>query len=89
MSIIIKEVLTKKDLKKWVDFPNKLYKDVKPYVPFLFSDELSTFTKEQNPAYKFCETKLFLAYKENKIGLAKSAYTAKDRTEKDYVIFGV
>ena len=29
------------------------------------------------------------AYKENKIGLAKSAYTAKDRTEKDYVIFGV
>lgn len=67
MSIIIKEVLTKKDLKKWVDFPNKLYKDVKPYVPFLFSDELSTFTKEQNPAYKFCETKLFLAYKENKI----------------------
>lgn len=29
------------------------------------------------------------AYKENKIGLAKSDYTAKDRTEKDYAIFGV
>ncbi len=29
------------------------------------------------------------AYKENKSGLAKSDYISKDRTEKDYVIFGV
>ena len=65
--IIIKEVLTKKDLKKWVDFPNKLYKHDKNYVPFLFVDEMGTFTKEENPAYEFCETKLFLAYKENEI----------------------
>ena len=28
MSVIIKEVLTRKDLKKWVDFPNKLIKTV-------------------------------------------------------------
>lgn len=67
MSIQIKEVLNKKDLKKWVDFPNKLYKDVPAYVPFLFNDEVNTFTKEHNPAYEFCETKLYLAYKDNKI----------------------
>lgn len=29
------------------------------------------------------------AYKENKNGLAKSNYISKDRTENDYVIFGV
>ena len=29
------------------------------------------------------------AYKENKKGLKKSNYLAKDRTENDYVIFGV
>lgn len=67
MSIITKEVLTKKDLKKWVDFPNKLYKNVAAYVPFLFDDEMATFTPKSNPAYEFCETKLFLAYKEGKI----------------------
>lgn len=68
MSIIqIKEVNCKRDLKKWVDFPNKLYKDVPAYVPFLMNDEIGTFTKNNNPAYDFCETKLFLAYKDGKI----------------------
>lgn len=67
MSVEIKEVLTKKDLKKWVEFPNTLYKGVDAYVPFLFNDEMDTFTKEKNPAYEFCETKLFLAYRDNKI----------------------
>ena len=82
MSIIIKEVVGKKDLKKWVDFPNKLYKKVPAYVPFLFNDEMDTFTKEKNPAYDFCETKLFLAYIDNKIvgrigALINHAYNKK------------
>lgn len=67
MSIEIKEVVCRKDLKKWVDFPNTLYKKVPAYVPFLMNDELDTFTPAKNPAYEFCETKLFLAYKEGKI----------------------
>ena len=82
MSIIIKEVVGKKDLKKWVDFPNKLYKKVPAYVPFLFNDEMDTFTKAKNPAYDFCETKLFLAYIDNKIvgrigALINHAYNKK------------
>lgn len=82
MSINIVEVTTKKDLKKWVEFPNKLYKDNEYYVPFLTADEIDTFTKEKNPAYEFCETKLFLAYKDNKIvgrigGLINHAYNKK------------
>lgn len=64
MSVEIYEVKSKKDLKKWVDFPNKLYKKVDAYVPFLMMDEIDTFTKEKNPAYDFCETKLYLAYKD-------------------------
>ena len=28
MAVILKEVQTKKDLKRWVDFPNKMYKNV-------------------------------------------------------------
>lgn len=63
----IKEVTTKKDLKKWVEFPNVLYKGVKAYVPFLTIDEIATFTKEENPAHEYCDTKLLLAYKDGKI----------------------
>lgn len=82
MSVLIKEVVTKNDLKKWVDFPNKLYKDVPNYVPFLMPDEIGTFSKDKNPAYDFCETKLFLAYKDGKIvgrigGLINHAYNKK------------
>jgi len=67
MGIEIVEVKNKKLLKKWVDFPNKLYKNEKAYVPFLMTDEIDTFTVGKNPAYDFCETKLYLAYKEGKI----------------------
>ena len=82
MAIEIREVLTRSDLKKWVDFPNKLYKNVKAYVPFLFNDEMETFTRGKNPAYDFCETKLFIAYKDGKIagriaGLVNNAANEK------------
>lgn len=82
MSVVIKEVTTKKDLNRWIDFPNHLYKDNKYYVPFLATDEAETFTQKENPAYDFCETRLFLAYKNNKIvgriaGLINYAYNKK------------
>lgn len=63
----IREVKTKKDLKKWVEFPNVLYKGVEAYVPFLTVDEIGTFTKEENPAHEYCDTKLLLAYRGDKI----------------------
>jgi GNAT superfamily N-acetyltransferase len=82
MSVIIKEVVTKKELLKWVRFPNELYKDNEYFVPFLENDEMETFTREKNPSYEFCETKLFLAFKEGRIvgriaGLINHAYNKK------------
>lgn len=67
MSVTIREICTNKELKAWVDFPNKLYKKVPAFVPFLFGDEVDTFTKEKNPAYAFCETKLFAAFRDGKM----------------------
>ncbi len=85
MSVEIKEVLNRKDLKKWVDLPNKMYKKNKAYCPFLFPDEMDTFTRAKNPAYEFCETKLFLAYKNKKLvgrigGLINHAANKKWKT---------
>lgn len=82
MAVEIKEVLTKKELWKWVRFPNKLYRNNEFFVPFLGSDEFETFSEDKNPAYAFCETKLFLAYKDGEIvgriaGLINHAYNEK------------
>ena len=79
MCVEIREVLTKKDLWRWIRFPNELYKDNEFFVPFLGNDEFETFSKDKNPAYDFCETKLFLAYKDGEIagriaGLINHAY---------------
>jgi len=62
--ITIREVETKKDLKKFVQFPVDLYKGNKYYVPSLFSDEMATFTKGKSPYLEEDENKvkLFLAY---------------------------
>ena len=83
-SVEVVEVRTKKELRKWVRFPNELYKGNENFVPFLESDEFSTFlgSIEKNPAYEFCETKLFLAYKNGKpvgriAGLINHAYNKK------------
>ena len=83
-AIEIREVHTKKELHTWVRFPNTLYKENECFVPFLESDEMDTFSGsvEKNPAYKFCETRLFLAYKDGKAvgriaGLINRAYNKK------------
>lgn len=82
MAIQIKEVISKNDLLRWVRFPNDLYKNSENFVPFLENDELDTFTKDKNPSYEFCETKLFLAYKDGEVvgriaGLINHAYNKK------------
>lgn len=54
-------VETKKQLREFVSFPTRLYKDVWQAVPDLYSEEMAYMTPKTNPAYDYCETKLFLA----------------------------
>ena len=67
MAIELKEVITKKDLKSFIKFPFRLYKENKYWVPPLIFDELKTLRKEKNPAFDFCEAKYWLAYKNDEI----------------------
>jgi hypothetical protein len=60
--IEIREVKTKKDLKEFILFPLKIYKNNKYYVPKLISDEFFTLSKDTNPAYEYCKSVLYLAY---------------------------
>ncbi|MCX8059085.1 MAG: CUE domain-containing protein [Spirochaetes bacterium] len=62
--IFIKEVKNKKELKDFILFPLKLYKNNKYYVPKIISDEFFTLSKDKNPAFEYCEAVLYLAYNE-------------------------
>lgn len=65
--IRIEEVKDKKGFNKFLKFPYKLFKDDKMWVPSLLMDEKVTFNKKKNPAFEFCESKIFLAYKGEEI----------------------
>lgn len=63
----IEEVLTQSQLKKFVDYPNRLYKNVPAYVPGTFSDDLEDWSREKNPAFEFCDAKCWLAKRDGRI----------------------
>ena len=65
--ITIIEAVTQKQLKEYVKFPFKLYKNHPYWVPPLISDELETFDKKKNPVFETAEAKFYLAYKNNEI----------------------
>ncbi|MDR1094427.1 MAG: N-acetyltransferase [Clostridiales bacterium] len=65
--ITIKEAITKRDLKKFVDFPVALYKDCPYFVPPLRMDELKLTNPKKNPSSPYCRTKYYLAYRDGKI----------------------
>lgn len=67
MSLEIREVRTKKEISTFVRFPLSLYKNHPYYVPALVFDDMATFNSKKNPAYDFCESIRFLAYKDGKI----------------------
>jgi len=67
MKINIKEVISKKELRKFIQFPIQLYRDDPYYVPALYMDEMNTLNPERNPAFEHCVARYWLAYKGNKV----------------------
>ncbi|MBR1881890.1 MAG: N-acetyltransferase [Muribaculaceae bacterium] len=64
----IKEIPpVRKALKKFVHFPiDCLYHDSPYYVPALVTDEIDTLDPKKNPAFDFCESIYFMAYRDGK-----------------------
>ncbi len=67
MSVQIKTVSSKKEMKIFARFANKLYKGNKYYVPSMPMDDLNTFDKEKNGAFDFSEAEFYLAYKDGEV----------------------
>ncbi len=64
MAVEIKEVVSARDMKEFIRFPEKLYKDNPYYVPALEYDVQDTLSRKSNPAYEFCDAKMYLALKD-------------------------
>ena len=67
MSVTVKKVSTKSELKKFIRFNYEMYKGNPYSVPDLYDDMLNTFNPKKNAAFEFCEADYFLAYKEGKL----------------------
>lgn len=86
MSVEIRLVETKRELKTFIKVPFEIYKGDPYWVPPLIMDDLDTFTPTKNPAYEHAEAKLFLAYKNGKavgriIGILSHAANDKYNTK--------
>ena len=91
MSVTIKTVSTKKDLKTFVRFGNKLYKGNPYYVPSMPWDDLNTFDRNKNGAFEFSDAEFYLAYKDgNVVGRVAAIvnYKANEAWKVDQVRFG-
>lgn len=57
---------TRKSLKKFVQFTMKLYRGNAFYVPPMLESEIDILDETVNPAFEFCESVYFMAFREGK-----------------------
>lgn len=71
--VTIKQIHSKKDFKKFVDFSLKLYKDCPNYVPPLYSDEINLTNPKKNASFDDTDAAYFLAYDEDGVIVGRTA----------------
>ena len=91
MALDIREIHTRRELRKFIQFANDLYKDCPYYCPPLFFDEMNCFNPKKNPALEVCEYQLWLAYRDGEIvgriaGIIN--HKANDKWKVKHVRFG-
>jgi len=61
MDIEIREVKTRKEMRKFIYLPEKIHAGHKNWVPPVYQDEWKYFNPDKNKAFSFCQTVLLLA----------------------------
>jgi len=64
--IIIKEVITRKDLHEFIYLPEKVHKHEPEWLPPIYMDDRLLFNKKKNKSFKYADALLLLAYKDKK-----------------------
>jgi len=66
MSVELRRVETRRQLKAFIRFPYSIYKDDPCWVPPLDADDMATLSRDTNPAFEYCEAEYWMAYKDGK-----------------------
>lgn len=79
--ILIKEVLTRKELRDFIYLPEKVHKVEPHWLPSIYMDDWLLFNKKKNKSYLYADAILLLAYKDNKpvgriMGIINNRYNA-------------
>lgn len=82
VNIVKVEAGDRKGLETFIQFHYDLYRGDPYDVPNLHSDEITTLTREKNPAFDFCSAEYYLAYKEEKVVGRVAAIINKRANEK-------
>jgi hypothetical protein len=67
MDIEIKEVSSRKDLREFVFFPEKVHKNHPNWMPPLYSEDFKLFDAKKNPSFEHCDTRLLMAFRDGKM----------------------
>ena len=63
MSVTIRPVETRRDLKNFIHLPARIHKEHHNWIPPLYGDEWVFFSKKKNKSFEHCDTILYLAYR--------------------------
>lgn len=80
VSIVV--VTTKAQLRRFVDYPNQLYKDVPQFVPATYGDDLADWDRSKNPAFSYCDARCWLAERDGEIVGRIGAIRSRKANEK-------
>ena len=87
-NVTVSQVTTRKELRAFVRFNYKLYKDCPQAVPDLLEDTLDTLDARSNPAFRFCDAAFFLARIDGEIvGRVVGENVVDDAVERQFTAF--
>lgn len=80
--LVVREISSRRDKKRFFRFPIELYRDCPYFVPSLYADEKSEFDPERNGAFAYAECKMWLAERDGRVvgraaGVLNRAYNEK------------
>lgn len=66
MTLIVKQVTTKKDMKQFIFLPEKIHANHPGWVPPFYSDDARSFDPNHNLSHQYCDVIFALAWEEDK-----------------------
>lgn len=65
MKVTVREITDKRGIRRFVNFPNRMYKGNRYYVPQLIKADMDALNPQKNHAFEICDVRLWMAYNEN------------------------